>query len=333
VLGMVRKARIAIVTPGNAILHDFFDQDVVEKVATVTYLAPADLKDEAKYLKPARLGAFDLVIFDRCAPEAVDDLPLGNTFFIDAVPPPFKRADMPPLEDTAIRNPGSKHRLMRHLTGLDEIAVFKAFRFPLDDPRVSLQHDGKLLETGKDTALLLALARQSYTDLVMTFPLINEQGEWMTTWNLKLSFPVFLRNVMYALGNVSDTAAEETIQPGDLKTLRPDAVVDKMEVFAPANPKPVELKKSPQGDFGFKETEKVGVYRVQWDGGEGSFAVNLLDPEESNLQPRDEITIGNTKLSAGRTAGQVHDTWKWGAAGALALLLLEWALYYRRIFT
>src|SRR5207253_10348049 len=133
--GRVRTARIAIVTPGNPILHDFFDQDVVEKVATVTYLTPADLKDEAKYLRPAHVGAFDLVIFDRCAPEAVDDLPLGNTFFIDSVPPPFKRADMPPLEDTAIRNPGSKHPLMRHLTGLDEIAVFKAFKFPLDDPR------------------------------------------------------------------------------------------------------------------------------------------------------------------------------------------------------
>jgi hypothetical protein len=190
-----------------------------------------------------------------------------------------------------------------------------------------------LLETGKDTAVLLALSRQSFTDLVMTFPLINDKGKWTTTWNLKLSFPVFLRNVMYALGNVSDTAAEETIQPGELKTLRPDVVVDKIEVLAPAEAKPDEVKKSPQGDFSYKGTERVGVYRAKWKDGERSFAVNLLDPEESNLQPRDEVTFGSTRLKANETKGQVHDTWKWGAVGALALLLLEWALYYRRIFT
>ena len=96
----------------------------------------------------------------------------------------------------------------------------------------------------------------------MTFPLVNDKGKWTTTWNLKLSFPVFLRNVLYTLGNVSDTAAEETIQPGDLKTLRPDTVVDKMEVFAPSAAKPVEIKKSPQGDFGYKDTERFGVYRA-----------------------------------------------------------------------
>ncbi len=150
---------------------------------------------------------------------------------------------------------------------------------------------------------------------------------------MKLSFPVFLRNVLYTLGNVSDTAAEETIQPGELKTLRPDVPIAKMMVEPPP-PGPAEVVlRSPQGDFSYKDTERVGVYRAQWDGGERSFAVNLLDPEESNLQPRDEVTIGSAVLKGGATRGQVRDTWKWGAAAALGLLLLEWSLYYRRIFT
>jgi hypothetical protein len=335
VLGMVRKARIAIVTPGNDILSDFFDQngDSVEKVATIVYLKPDDLKNEAKYLKPAHVGEFDLVIFDRCAPETEEDLPLANTFFIDSVPPPLKRADMPPLDDPIIRNPASKHPLMRNLTALDEIAIFEAFRFPLDDKRVSVRRP-PLLETGKDTGVLLVLARNSFTDLVMTFPLINDKGKWTTTWNLKLSFPVFLRNVLYTLGNVSDTAAEETIQPGDLKLIRPDVVLPnmKVDVFDPSGGVPTKLDRSAQGDFAYKETERVGVYRAKWDGGERSFAVNLLDADESNLQPRDEISLGGVKVTS-ETRGQVRDTWKWGAAAALALLLLEWALYYRRIFT
>src|SRR5205823_570167 len=40
VAGVVRKARVLIVTPGNDILKNFFDLDETAKVAAVTYLAP-----------------------------------------------------------------------------------------------------------------------------------------------------------------------------------------------------------------------------------------------------------------------------------------------------
>ena len=32
---------------------------------------------------PSRNGEYDLILFDRCAPEKEEDMPLGNTFFID----------------------------------------------------------------------------------------------------------------------------------------------------------------------------------------------------------------------------------------------------------
>src|SRR5207248_622452 len=101
------------------------------KVAKVTYLSPAELQDAAKYARPARAGEYDLVIFDRCAPADLDSMPLANTFFIDSVPPPWQRKDMPPLKGALIRNPASSHPLMRHLTGLDEISFTSAFKFDL----------------------------------------------------------------------------------------------------------------------------------------------------------------------------------------------------------
>jgi hypothetical protein len=330
VVGVVRKARILIVTDGNEILRDFFGQEATERVANVTYLRPADLKDEAKYGRPARDGAFDLVIFDRCAPASEDQLPLGNTFFVGDVPPPWKRAEMPPLPNVAIRNPASSHPLMRHLTALDEIAVADAFRFPIRDQRVP-PRTPRLLEADNETALLFALPRRSFTDLVMTFPLVNDRGEWTTTWNLKLSFPVFLRNVLYTLGNVSDAAAEENVAPGELRALRPDVAVKEVEVEDPAGERRV-VARGVQADFVYKDTERVGVYRARWEGGGRAFAVNLLDPLESNLQPRDAVQIGAQQVAAGKARGQTFDTWKWAAGAALALLLLEWALYHRRIF-
>jgi hypothetical protein len=330
VLGVVRKARVLIVTPGNEILRDFFDLEATSKVANVSYLAPADLKDEAKYGRAVRNGEYDLIIFDRCAPESEAGMPLANTFFIDAVPPPWKRGDMPPLKETQIRNPTSNHPLMRHLTALDEIAFADAFRFDLKDPRVP-PRTPRLLETDRETAVLFVLSRRSFQDLVLTFPLVNDRGQWATTWNLKLSFPVFLRNVLYTLGNVADAAAEENVQPGDIKTLRPEAAVDRIDVTDPDRRRET-VTRGVAGDFSYKNTERVGVYEVSWPGGQRRFAVNLLEAEESNTQPRDEIKIGQQRLTAGQTRQETYDTWKWIALAALVLLALEWAVYHRRIF-
>src|SRR5207244_1173577 len=59
VVGVIRKARILIVGAENKPLTAFFDHPATQKVASVTYLDPAALKDAQKYLQPAREGAWD----------------------------------------------------------------------------------------------------------------------------------------------------------------------------------------------------------------------------------------------------------------------------------
>jgi hypothetical protein len=334
VCDVVRKGRVLIATPGNELLRDFFDLEETAKVAEVTYITPKDLKDEEKYLRPAREGRYDLFLFDRCAPATKEGRPAGNTFFIGELPPPWKRDDKDWLKEVVIRNPTSSHPLMRHLTALDEIAFSEALRFP---PRAQEKEHplpprtARLLECPGETAVLFAVPRNTYTDLVLTFPLINDKGQWSTTWPLKLSFPVFLRNVLYGLGNVSDSAAEENVQPGQPKVLRPAAAVTRLEVVGP---KDVRRKLAAGGgrDFVFQDTDQVGVYRASWEGGGRGFAVNLLDGDESNVQPRDEVKLGDQRIESGQLRRQTHETWKWVALAALAVLLLEWALYHRRVF-
>jgi hypothetical protein len=344
VVGVVRKARVLIVTDGNDLLHHFFDQEAVARVAGVQYLRPADLGDEAKYGRPARDGAFDLVVFDRCAPKAppgrpaIEALPRANTFFIDAVPSPWEKEKLPPLKNVVIRNPSSPHPLMRHLTGLDEIAFTRAFRFELDprkDPRVP-PRIVRLLETDGDTAVLFTLPLRDFTDVVLAFPLVTEQGAWATTWPLKLSFPLFLRNVLYVLGRVSDAASEEPVRPGEVLAIQPDRPVNVVQVFdpaalaAPGRQPPTEVPRGPRGEFLYNDTEQVGLYRATWEGGERLFAVNLLDADESNLQPQDAVQLGSQRLEAQTVRGQPWDTWPWLVLAALLVLLLEWALYHRR---
>lgn len=172
---------------------------------------------------------------------------------------------MPPLTKVAIRNPASKHPLMQNLTALDEIAFGGAFRFELDprkDPRVPPKTP-RLLECDKDTAVLFALSRRSFTDLVLAFPLVNSKGEWATTWNLKLSFPLFLRNVLLRLGNVSEASAEESLSPGTPRVLRPDSSVKEIFVTGPSDKVARPINRNAQANFVYNDTECVGVYAVR----------------------------------------------------------------------
>jgi hypothetical protein len=187
---------------------------------------------------------------------------------------------------------------------------------------------------------LFTLSRQSYTDLVQTFAIMSDDGRFNTTWPLKESFPLFLRNVVYVLGNVSDAAGEETVQPGQVKALRPDMAIKEIEVVPPGpkglpdgSGKPQSLKRGTRPDFSYGDTEHVGVYEVRWAGKpQRNFAVNLLDADESNIEPRMEIQIGQDSIKAGKARGTPRDTWKWVALGALGLLLLEWYVYNRRVY-
>jgi hypothetical protein len=331
VVGVVRKARVLIVTNHNPILKAFFDDDATQAIAEVTWLSANDFAkpDERrkKYLDPARNGAFDLVIFDRCGPESEDDMPRGNTFFIGQPPPPYKLDAAKKAERLFVKGWVTKSPLLRYLTSLHEIGV--GIVYQLDDlpPKTP-----RLLEGENNLALMVGLTRGAHTDIVQMFPLLTDKGEWNTNWPLQPSFPIFWRNVLYTLGNVSDAAGEEVLQPGNPKRLRPPGSVEKISVTNPEG-KTADLERvGSRSDFDFQATDQIGVYRAAWKDGGRSFAVNLLDADESNLLPRETVQIGSEKFVAGENRTQSRELWKWAVLAGLLFLLLEWFVYNRRIY-
>ena len=334
VVGVVRKARVLIVGPSNPILKAVFNDDSAKDVAEVTWLGLDDFKKDKqkKYVEPARSGAYDLVIFDRCAPDRKDDdpsfeMPRGNTFFIGAFPPEFAYDPDKKAEKVFVKDSVKNNALMRYLTGLHEVGARVVYKIDKLPPKTPL-----LLEGEDNLPMMVSLSRNAYTDIVQTFPLVNDAGEWNTNWPLQPSFPIFWRNVLYALGNVSDAASEEPTQPGDPKRLRPSGVIDDVTVTPPAGD-PVNLKRiGNRSDFDFQATDRVGVYKAEWKDGGRSFAVNLLDSDESNLLPRDSIKIGEESVSAADTRTQSRELWKWAVLAAFLFLLLEWYIYNKRVY-
>jgi hypothetical protein len=130
---VVRKARVLLVGGHNPILDAFFNQEATKKVAQVAYITPDDLTSAEKYLKPARSGTYDLVVFDRCAPAKEEDLPVANTFFIDAAAA-VQEGRAAQDHGPSIKGWPSRHPMMRYLTALYDVGIAEAFSFDLGRP-------------------------------------------------------------------------------------------------------------------------------------------------------------------------------------------------------
>src|SRR5262249_50827813 len=122
-----------------------------------------------------------------------------------------------------------------------------------------------------------------------------------------------------------------TVQPGEPHVIRPEAGVQWLEITPPAG-RAVKLERGARPEFVFADTDNVGVYGIRRDDGVSShFAVNLLDPEESNIEPREEVHIGNEKVATGEDRATPREIWKWILLAAVVLLMLEWYIYNRRV--
>ena len=87
----------------------------------------------------------------------------------------------------------------------------------------------------------------------------------------------------------------------------------------------------------FVDTLQPGLYRVDLrkDGEtfkSESFAVNLFDPAESQIAPRDSVTVGTMTLASdARAETGRREFWPWVAAIGLAVLVAEWWVYHRTL--
>jgi hypothetical protein len=325
---VVRKAKVLVIGPPNARLRDAFDAPALKKIADFAYHGPeaAADADPRGPLARAREGRFDLVVFDRCGPPTSDAMPAANTFFVGHPPPGVATT---PAAGPSVRGWDARHPVMQGLRALDEVDVAEAFALAELPPRTR-----RLMEGDRNLVLLAAVPRGAYTDLVLTFPLMSSDGRWNTNWPLKLSFPLFLRNVLVSLGNVRDAGAEDPVRPGQVKPVRAGGATE-LRVTKPDG-STVTVERGPRAEFAVTGTDQLGVYAVQWTdpgGAEGGrrFAVNLFDPLESDIAPVKDVTVGAQTVTAGEVRRPPVELWKVPVLVGLLVLVAEWWVWNRRV--
>lgn len=325
VLGVVRRARVAFLTPGFPMLRDLLKSKAMTGLADVTFFDPTDLENVADFKNPGKEGKFDLVIFDRVCPTKEEDLPRANCFFIGCVPP---RID--PLKTESTQYPRvvgytNSHPVMRGTTGWLDIGIGDCLKYTNLPPRTP-----RLVEGERDHLLMFTLPRQTFTDLVCAFPIMNKADGWNTRWPMRPMFVLFMRNLILELGNVQDAVTEESTRPGGIKPLRAESSIKKATVKLP-NKTVVPIERTHDADFPFSETKRLGVYEASLGTNTRKFAVNLFDSDESNITPRQSIRIGSTDIQTGPTRKQSRELWRWVLILGLLFLLVEWWIYNRRV--
>ncbi|MFO0945429.1 MAG: VWA domain-containing protein [Planctomycetota bacterium] len=313
-----RPIRLLIVGPENAALDAALATPALSTIAKIerqpSEFAQKDFADETQ------VGVHDLVIFDRCAPTS---MPNSNTLFLGSLPPTLPKAEKTEIENPILLNWKSTHPLLRFLV-LDDVTILRAFTVPLPSGA------DRLMECDKGT-VLFSMPRGIFTDVVQTFPIVGEDGNWQTDWPLKLSFPLYVMNLVRVLGG-AEGEARSTFRPGEIVNIRANENERSATIVNPDG-RSTQLQSSPQGTFSYVDTEALGVYQVTIGERTQRFAVNLCDEQESSIRPSEKVSVGSVQVADVSGKFQTRrELWRWLAVLAFFILVFEWYVYNRRVY-
>ncbi|HUP81971.1 MAG TPA: VWA domain-containing protein [Pirellula sp.] len=334
-----KQISILLVTPGNNALETALQTPRVQQIASVQVESPAFLNDPA--FQAAALDAnIDLVIFDQCSPK---QMPSTNTLFIGSVPPTASGSDAAPSESRTnvwkfgqpqgpalILDVNRSNPITQYLE-MGSVSIVEARTI---DPGES----GMVLMTSDIGPVFSIAPRGPFQDAVLGFSIVQATSEGVgvnTDWGIKRSFPVFVYATVEYLGGGITESSSPSVQPGWPIGLVLSKRFKEFKVVSPDG-QTTELVRGDESRHTFTKTEIPGIYQVFAKGIEKpveSFCVNLFSSRESDLAVADSIKMGFESVPASRTTIQARkETWRWILLFALALLVIEWIVFNRRVF-
>lgn len=192
---------------------------------------------------------------------------------------------------------------------------------------------GKVLMTSDSGPVFGIAPRGPFQDAVLGFSVtLNEN----TDWGLRRSFPVFVYSSIETLGGGAAESSADSVRPGEsIRTGLAPQVVECI-VETPSGEK-IPLVRGSDSRFLFSKTDQLGIYKI-YDIESTTiletFCVNLFSSRESDVRAAGSIDLGAKAVAAETSSIKSRqEAWRWLIIGGLALLILEWAIYNRRVFT
>lgn len=333
-----RHAQVLLITPGNSALELVLATERASRLAQVDMLTPAAI-GTPEYERRIANVQYDLIIYDQCAPH---ELPPANTLLIGRRPPAAAWTAGQPPEETAapqVIDWQRSHPLLSFVE-LGDLNIADSLIVP---PPAG----GRVLIDSTRGPLMAIAPRGRFEDVVLGFEIVstNDEGArtFNTNWPLRHSFPSFWLNVLeYFAG---DPGGQETHRPGELVEVRLSRTGRSVEVVDPDGTR-VAVAVDSNGRLAFQETERPGIYQVFQDGIiVKQFAVNLFDPEETDVALRTDLVgdqglevvsslkIGYVEVAARPANSDIRkELWKPLLLMVLVVLVVEWYIYNRRVY-
>ncbi len=299
------KAAVRLVSPGNRFLE--------AGLATLPGLEVTRV--------PTTTTAFTdttaLTVLDTVVP---DVLPPGNLLFVGPLRSSSLFSVTGELEFPAPRPVAGGDPLLQNLS-VAEINVLRAAQLskPVWARSVIDSDGGPLLLAGEEAGRRVA---------VLGFALHESDLP------LQVAFPILLSNLVGYLAPGQGAGAAQ-LQPGQplVVPVPPDA-----ETVRITPPGRAAVSVQPEnGQAVFADTDTLGVYGIEivrpgLPSTERAVAVNLMNAAESRVAPREQLPVfqeGDRAVAVSTERSGRSEFWRWLAALALVILVVEWLVYQR----
>ncbi len=341
-----KRLSVALVTPGNLFLRTILEGLALSKLAVLTPGEAQSVLDD-----PKKAGEFDVFVLDRWLPTVTPPaappspgaapppparpgpgLPPGRFLVFGAIPPP-------PL---GLREKGERgqslvvdwrrdHPALRSV-GFDSLIIAKSQACEVDpDSPVTV------LATGQFGPVIAEVSDAQTRALLCTFDITN------STWPFDPGFVLYTAAGLVYLGN-DGAAASPILHPGETLAQRIPTGARNVTVGLPDKTR-VELSPTADGRVVYGPVRKVGIYTLSWQGPalgsdievdgrvRRAVAVNLLDAYESQINSARELNLASRVEQATQDgAGSAfRKLWPYLLLGALAVMLVEWWVYNRKV--
>jgi len=300
VLPPPRKIAVTLVSPGNLFL---------EKVLKTDPQVALEVKTPDQY--QGGMGEADVIVLDSTSPARVGS---GRFVFVNTVPPDVPMEVLGRLEHPTIMDWDRAHPVMRHVE-FAKVTIEDAMRMrPLSAGRPLVEAVGG--------PLIYALEEQDRKAIIVGFDLFK------TDFPLRIAFPLILSNTLRWLHPAALDQSSLQLAAGQPILLPVAHGITSATVTTPSG----RTVKAPvtRGAVSFTETDEVGLYTLSTGRGDLRVAVNLMDADESNLEPRPLPAPAGPSPEASAPVPLQRELWPMFVLVAIALLALEGLLYWRR---
>jgi hypothetical protein len=301
IVSLLRKpVKVLMVTRGNRWL-----EKALRAVSSVELSVATDLTDTS--------AGFDFVVLDDVVPTV---WPKGNVMAIHVVNTNWF-SDATRIESPVIVDWKSTHPVLRYVS-FDNVPIAESL-------------------VVKPPTWATSLVDASQASLILGGDLGRQRILWIgfdtlqSLWPYRFTFPIFVENAVDWLNPANVNGGDLLVKAGDSFRLALPQPQKAAQITLPGGESKTIPLDPNANEFVFGEMFKQGVYRLHVGTNDTVFCVDLLDANESNIKPQDELQLGKyTKVTATTLQRANMELWRTIAAIALAVLLFEWWFYHRR---